>query len=211
MLDRLAREYERRSASDFSHWILSKIARRREHILFLSETDDFPPPAVRSDIQTTEINARNFFELEELRLKMIELNDENTDYLEDVRRGKAFGLALSVNSEVVHYAFVFRQNKTVCLLGLPRRCALIGNAFTAPAYRGRGLQAYSVHCRAEIAGKAGFGFIACETSPDNHSSQRGLEKAGMKQIGFLSMVVLLNRAVIRYRRPCGFSLFGLCC
>ncbi len=210
MLGRLAQEWRSRTARDFLDWIGTQLLRRQSHVLFRL---DLPTPAgapAPPGVASIEINARNFAELEDLRSGLVAINAENVDYLDDVRRGAAVGLALLDEDRIVHYAFVFLRNKTACLLGLAARSALIGNAFTLPSHRGRGLQAHSVHCRARIAHAAGYRSIVCETSPDNLASQRGLEKAGMQRIGRMELLVLVNCAVVRWRRPAGFRLLGLC-
>lgn len=208
MLGRLAREWHSRTAGGFLGWMGTQLLRRQSHVLFCLDLPA-PAPAPRS-IESVEINARNFAELEKLRSDLVAINAENIDYLDDVRRGAAVGLALLEEDHIVHYAFVFLRNKTACLLGLAARTALIGNAYTLPSHRGRGLQAYSVQCRAQIAQSAGFTSIVCETSPDNLASQRGLERAAMHRIGRMELLVLVNCAVVRWRRPAGFRLLGLC-
>lgn len=211
MLGRIAREFRDRTPGDFVGWLLSLILRRQSHMIYvLAVRDPVPEPALPPGIRCVEIDAGNFERLEAIRRKMVELNAGNTAYLEDVRRGKAFGLALVHADEVLHYAFVFVRNKTACLLGIPDGCALIGNAFTVQEHRGRGLQACSARCRARVARNAGFDSVASETSPDNRASQRGLGKAGMRPVGRVDLLVLLNCVVIRYRRPAGFRLLGLC-
>lgn len=210
MLSRLASEFRSRTPADFFAWLLSLVLRRQSHVLFRLSVDDLPPVAAPPDIEAVEINMRNFEELETLRSKVVALNAENAAYFDDVRHGKAFGLALVAGNEVIHYSFVFIRNKTACLLGLGADCALIGNAFTLPSHRGRGLQAYSARRRACMARDAGFDSIASETAPDNVASQRGLEKAGMKRAGRAELLVLLNCVVVRYQRPAGFRLLGLC-
>lgn len=211
MLDRIAREFRNRTPTEFLGWLLSLLLRRQSHVLYvLAVRDHVPEPALPPEVRSVEIDAHDFERLEPVRKRMVELNAENAAYLEDVRQGKAFGLALVAGDDVLHYAFVFVHNKTACLLGLPRGCALIGNAFTVPGHRGKGLQGCSARCRARIARSAGFDSVASETSPDNRASQRGLEKAGLKPAGRVDLLILLNCIVIRYRRPPGFRLLGLC-
>lgn len=132
------------------------------------------------------------------------------DYLDDVRTGRAVALVILSRGKVVHFSYVFLRNKSACILGLDEETALVGNAFTVPSYRGRGCQSRSVALRAAIARERGFAFIAAETSPDNGASQRGLQNGGMRLVGRLDLLVILNSLVIRWRRPSGFALLGFC-
>lgn len=210
MLERLAREWRSRGAAAFFVWLLPQFVRRRSHVLFALDLSDVQLDVPLPDIVSVEIHSHNFDRLGRLRARLGEINAENIDYLDDVRRGDAIALVLLDGDDVVHYAFVLLRNKTACLLGLGKGSALIGNAYTVPSHRGRGLQAHSARCRARIARDAGFQSIVCETGPDNRASQRGLEKAGMRPIGEMQLLVLLNCLVVRWRRPTGFPLFGLC-
>ena len=64
--------------------------------------------------------------------------------------------------------------------------------------------------RAALAGEHGFERIAAETAPDNLASQRGMSKGGMKLLGRMDLVVVLNVLVLRLRRPKGFKPAAFC-
>jgi hypothetical protein len=145
-----------------------------------------------------------------LTSKMIELNQENSNYIEDVRRGLMTGVIVECSGTLVHYGFLYKQNRTACLLGLPRGAALIGNSFTIQDYRGRGCQGRSVLARALAAREAGFSRIFAETSIENVDSGKGLSKAGMVHLGRMDLIVIARVFVIRWRRPSGFPVFGFC-
>jgi len=210
MPNRLARAYRERTPSDFIAWAMSRVVRRQSHVLFHAGVADLEPGAAPPGVRAVEINAENFAEMASIRSKVTALNAQSAAYFDDVRLGKAFGLALVRDGEVVHYAFLFVRNKTARMLGLPAGCALMGNAYTIRSQRGRGLQGYSARCRARIAKNAGFESVASETSPANRASQRGLEKAGMKRVGRVELLVLLNCIVVRHQRPRGLGRLGLC-
>ena len=90
------------------------------------------------------------------------------------------------------------------------KTALIGNAFTVPAYRGKSAQPRSVKARASLAREAGYERILAETSPDNLASQRGMTKGGMQLLGRMDLLVAISVLVFRWRRPAGFPLIGFC-
>lgn len=137
-------------------------------------------------------------------------NPETQDYFDDIRKGRVVGVLAHDRGRLVHYSFLFKRNKTACLLGLPRTAALVGNAFTFPDSRGLGVQGASLRVRASVAAQEGFLSIVAETAPENLASQRGMARGGMVHIGRLNLVVVLNCLVIRWRRPEKFRLCGVC-
>lgn len=187
-----------------------RLIRRQSHLLFHAAIEGMKPLARGEGLEFTALSARSLGQQRALTQALVQLNPDNRHYLADIEKDRIAGLVISENGAPVHYGFVFKANKTACLLGLPTGVALIGNAFTLPSHRGRGLQACSVHARAEIARLNGFAAIAAETSPDNQASQRGLVKSGMQLQGRVELVVVLSCLVIRWRRPPGTPLLGFC-
>lgn len=187
-----------------------RLIRRQSHFLFHANILEVLLTETGEGMDFTVISARSIDQQRALADTLVQLNPDNRPYLEDIEKDRIAGLVISEYGKPVHYGFVFKSNKTACLLGLPAGAALIGNSFTLPAYRGRGLQARSVRARAKIAQGNGFTAIAAETSPDNHASQRGLVKSGMALQGRIDLVVVLSCFVIRWRRPAGIPLLGFC-
>ncbi len=145
-----------------------------------------------------------------LTSQLIDLNRENSNYIDDIRRDLMVGVIVEFCGKLVHYGFLYKHNRTSCLLGLPHGCALIGNSFTVPAYRGRGCQGRSVLARGLAAREAGFSAIFAETSIENVNSGKGLVKAGMQHLGRMDLIVIARVFVIRWRRPTGFSVLEFC-
>lgn len=194
--------------------VLKRIARR----IFRVHSYQFFKAAVNSAQQSelgrqekcVVIDAINIGEHKEVVAGLKTLAADAADYLDDVRAGRIVALVILHRNEVVHCSYVFLRNKSACILGLNGDTALVGNDFTVPSYRGKGCQSRSVALRAAIARERGFAFIAAETSPDNLASQHGLQNGGMESAGRLDLVVILNCLVIRWRRPQGIALIGLC-
>lgn len=185
--------------------------RRQAHDVF----DMDAPGASHLDLQFQSVcfevvNADSCDRLSALAAQAISWDADVRDYLVDIRRGRAIGLFGHTDGRLVHYAFILIQNKTAAILGIGAERALIGNAFTVPDCRGRGLQGRSVALRAAIARELGFSGVAAETHPTNLASQRGLLRGGMAHFGRMELIVLLNCIVLRWRRPAGFALLGLC-
>lgn len=189
--------------------VLSQLYRRREHQLFaaassrLATCDNPDEEFVVATGATIASQARE-------RELLLAMNPENADYLADVHHGRAIALLALAEEQPVHYAFVLLRNRTRCLLDLPRDAALLAHAYTVEDYRGRGCQGRSVAARARAAADAGYPLIYAETSVDNASSRRGLEKAGMNDLGRIVVIQVLRIFVWRPVRPEGTSAFTIC-
>lgn len=190
--------------------IADKLVRTHTFMVFAAPCRDAAFPLAGPGEQLCVLRQGNLADNAAVCAALVALNPSNAEYIADIRRGWIIGFVIVRGGTVVHASYLFLKNKTACILGLRPDTALMGNAFTVPAYRGQGCQPRSVAARAALAREAGFERVAAETSPDNVASQRGLQKAGMRLTGRLDLVVLLNVLVIRWRRPPGVALLGLC-
>lgn len=192
----------------FAPWF-RRLVRTQSHLLFSAPIQDVVTQFDTNHLEFVTISTQNVLQHRVLIDALIALNPDNTHYIADIEKDKITGLVVLEGRQVVHYGFVFKSNKTADFLGLQPGTALIGNSFTTPAHRGQGLQARSVCARAAIARRHGFAAIAAETSPENHASQRGLIKSGLKLQGRMELLIVLSCLVIRWRRPAGVPLLGL--
>lgn len=196
-------------------WLLlsrtvARIFRSRGYVLFERSCADgvFPDPVAGDTYLVLRYD--NLAQNEVICTALLAMNESNAEYLEGVRQRYIIGFVVMRNEKLVHASYLFIKNKTACILGLQPGTGLIGNDFTLPEYRGRGYQAQSVMARAALAYDSGFKYVVAETSLDNIASQRGLQKGGMHLIGRMDLVVILNILVLRWRRPPGFALIGIC-
>jgi RimJ/RimL family protein N-acetyltransferase len=156
------------------------------------------------------LTADNLSGLQTVVERLLSVSPDNAEYVTDIRRRRVIGFIIEFDSTVVHYGYVFLRNKTACILGLDSKTALIGNAFTVPAYRGKSAQPRSVKARASLARAGGYERILAETSLDNLASQRGMTKGGMQLLGRMDLLLAISILVFRWRRPAGFPIFGFC-
>jgi len=178
--------------------------------LFVAECSALENRAEAGQEEHIVIEASSMLERQAQVSSIEGFNRDNAAYLRDVSQGRAIGLLVYSSGEPVHYGFVLLKNRTACLLGLPRKAALLANSYTVPQYRGNGCQGRSVATRAIAAMAAGYSTVYAETCPDNLSSQRGLARAGMKHLGRCRMLRLMRFFVIRLSRPPGVRFFGIC-
>lgn len=207
---RLVESLTQRGVATTLRRILRVVVRSRTHLLYERRCDDGAFPTLKDGEQVILLTQGNLAQQEPLCDELVAMNPENADYLDDVRKDCVVGVVFVKAARIVHHAFVFKRNRTARLLGLPPTAALIGHAFTDPHYRGRGCQGRSLEVRTWVAAQAGFDRVIAETSLDNVASQRGMEKGGMRLMGRIDLIVLLNCVVLRWRRPDGFSMFDVC-
>lgn len=134
----------------------------------------------------------------------------NEEYLDGIRSRNTRGLLLLLDDTPAHWAFVMRASRTSMLLGFERDALVLGNDFTVPAFRQRGLQTCSVRLRLQEAKRWGAAHAVAETVMDNDFSAGGLTRGGMRELGSVTVCVMLNHFVIRighqgyHPKPLGF-------
>lgn len=190
--------------------IAARVLRMRSYVLYERSCAGAVMPEAQEGEHYHVLRAGSLADQKALVGALVAASADNVAYLDDVKRGRVVALLITCDGELAHYSYLFLRNKTACLLGLGRGTALVGNAWTAPHFRGRGLQARAVLARAALAGEHGFERIAAETAPGNLASQRGMSKGGMKLLGRMDLVVVLNVLVLRLRRPKGFKPAAFC-
>lgn len=184
---------------------------RRSYALFEMPCESAPlDRQVSEDFDVDVLDRETMGTMQQAATLLLSINSGNAEYLADVRRNRAKAVIVTKNGRFAHHGFYFRQNRMHQILGLRPDVALVGHALTAPAFRGKSLQALSLGVRARLAEADGFKHICAETGVNNIPSQRGMEKAGMVCIGRLTTVRLLWAFVFRPKRPTGFKFFDVC-
>ena len=192
------------------HWCRERAFRIRRHIVFVADAREIVPPVWREEELPVRFTCDQPLAPDLLR-QLAALPVESAAYLRAVENGEAEGLVVCVARRIVHCGFLMFSNKTTCLLGFGKDAALLGNAFTVKDYRGNGCQTRSLRERTAMARDAGVARVLSETSPDNHASQRGLAKAGLRRLGSVHCWIFLNTIVLRVVRPVSsVPMAGLC-
>ena len=190
-------------------FIGSRFFRVQQHMVFEHDLSNVPSvdwplgvevvPLITAQDVTSEIYA-----------ELVNLASDNTDYLNDIKRGSCIGLVVRQDNKIVHFAFVMRGSRMLCLLGLPSNAALLGNAYTLPEFRGRGYQTRSITQRIKLASQQNFIIAYSETAPDNYTSQRCIKRGGMLFKGSIILIVIMNIFVIRWRSSYKAPTFSIC-
>lgn len=194
-------------------YVLRFLARRfmrvSRHVVYEAWIDDVAAPGWPEG--TTVVTVSEEVEAADIPTIQDNLRSRNIQYLEGIRDGDAVGVFVLEGDALIHWGFLMRGSRTSALLGEGRDEILLGNAFTHPAYRGRGLQTCSLRQRLYECQSLGYDRALAETEPDNWASRRAMERVGFTLVREVTLIVLLNRLVFR-RTWAGRSVrtFGFC-
>ncbi len=94
--------------------------------------------------------------------------------------------------EIAAYGAVFVRSPQKSILGLPDNAILIGDCFTYPAHRRRGLYRLALNAVARYLRERGCGVAYVEVSPRNVASIRGIVRAGFADDGLRTSEIWLR-------------------
>lgn len=200
VIERVQQEFSRRGPAGLLRFLASRMARLQYHRLFRYDNDGaaLTPRqwrGYRVVLTTRERHAVHSRRFAGAFAAVARQGGE--EYLAAVARGEAALVLILCDEAPAHYAFLLRESRTVAVLGEePGAVALIGNAYTWPAHRGRGLHPYGVYRRGRLARRLGYAGAASETARGNVASQRGLTKGGFRWAGTVWVAVLANRLAL---------------
>lgn len=98
--------------------------------------------------------------------------------------------------ECAHFGGVSFAARHLRILGEPTNTPIIGQCFTMPSARGKGLYKRALSAIAARLLAEGYKRILIETSPDNHLSRRGIEAAGFKLLREMKIHIMLNSLAV---------------
>jgi len=125
-------------------------------------------------------------------LKELLAADSSLDLLNNVSKGDLV-FVVSSKEHVLHYGFVYLSSRQVFIIGEKSPVPLIGNCFTSPLARGRGLYRKALIAECEYLRKRGYSRVVIETSTSNVASQRGIEGAGFRLMREMKGYILFRR------------------
>lgn len=177
-------------------FLATRLVRIRRHVVFLKRVAEPAPVDWRED--ETVLIVRSAEELEMLEHRTGELPPDFGPYRDGIHRGEAVGCFVLVGGTLAHWSFLMYRSRMLCLIGAPSDAVLLGNAYTIPSFRGRGLQTRSLKMRQHLATESGAAWLAVEAAPDNVASRRAIGRVGIPEVGELRVLVLVNHLVFRW-------------
>lgn len=135
------------------------------------------------------------------------LTAENHAYREALQGDDQLLAAVDAQGLVTSYGFVLFDSFYKRILAERRDTPMIGNCFTLPAWRGRGLypRLLVATCQHLVAQGHSRAIITC--APDNLASVRGIERAGFRRIRTVRSLVVFTRW-IAWQRDCPAGAAG---
>ncbi|GAA0369685.1 hypothetical protein GCM10009092_37440 [Bowmanella denitrificans] len=146
-----------------------------------------------------EVHVIDSVNVDEVRLAWIvdkALAAENEIYRQPLRK-KDCMVAITQGKSLVHTSFVQFESRYKKLLSEDGDSPLIGNCWTAPDCRGKGLYPFAIEKCCEEMVKRGVDRVLISCSPDNHASIAGIKKSGFTLVRKVSTVLLLTKLLVQ--------------
>jgi GNAT superfamily N-acetyltransferase len=144
------------------------------------------PPSERPDLEVRPISGEALNQIAAIhpelnyQLEVLTISKESSAYAV-YESGKFAGLCWLITPDL-------DRRFDVRLVRLGPGEVEIGKAFTLPEYRGRGLYPFAIRSVCRVARAQGAGRVFMVTNWDNATSRRGIEKAGLKRLGWIVVI-----------------------
>lgn len=198
IVDRLTTEYHLRGFSGVARFLATRLARRREDLLFEIELSGMPPSA-DTLLRLVFIDRANLGLASVAGVEWQVFVGDNLSYRAGILGNDLMCAVLDDKGTVICYAFVLFRTHYKRVLGVEDEVPLIANCFTEPTARGRGLYTRLLGqlCR-ELASR-GYTRAAISCEPSNVASRRGIARAGFIGLAHIRSTTILWRLIVSRR------------
>lgn len=197
LIDKTLMIYRARGPLGLGRFLVTRIARRQHDILFERV---LVPEAAGTDALCLEpvvvIDKDHLGAAETASVEAQIFAGDNAEYRPGIKTGDIAFAHTEPGGQLVTYAFVLYRTFYKRLLAIPGSAPLIGNCFTVPAMRGRGLYPAMLRTVCRHLARMGHDRVFISCAPDNRASIRGIERAGFRRIKDISNLVVLSKVVI---------------
>jgi RimJ/RimL family protein N-acetyltransferase len=188
ILRKAARVWRDRGIVGFLTFMLGRILVRRFHrVLYEGYARQISPPEPDEDRRVLLYDSQNTLPGEVLLF----VGPGGEEYLEGVRDDDLL-YVVKVDNRLVHYGFVMRRTRETAVLGEPRGTPIIGNCWTHPDTRGKGIYPFALRQVLQALRDRGIDRVLIETDVENIASRRGIEKAGFRQLRIYNALIVCN-------------------
>ena len=205
LFKRLLTEFSTRGAAGFVRFLALRIGQWRADVLYeadLSVLAAAPPLEPASPVVL--VWRHNLGSEATALTEAAVLTAENHAYREALQGDDQLLAALDAHGLVISYGFVLFDSFYKRILAESRHTPMIGNCFTLPAWRGRGLYPRLLVATCQHLSSQGHRRAIITCAPDNLASVRGIEKAGFRRIKTVCSLVILTRWIAWQRHiPAG--------
>lgn len=191
---RLVTEFRTRGGAGFIRFLALRLLQWRADVLYAV---DLPVLAAHPPLEPAApvllVWRHNLGSLATAQAEAGVLTAENHAYREALQGDDQLLAVLDAQGQVTSYGFVLFDSFYKRILAEHRDTPMIGNCFTLPAWRGRGLYPRLLVATCQHLAAQGHGRAIITCAPDNLASVRGIEKAGFQRIRTVHSLVILTR------------------
>ena len=193
-IKRLFNEMRTRGAIGFFNFVRTRVWQFREDVLFEMRLPLSSSTSLHPNLDKVVLVRRENFGCEETAMVEREvLTDHNFAYREALQGEDLLYAATDESGHVSTYGFVLFNSFYKRILGESNQVPMIGNCFTFPQHRGRGLYANLLMSISGHLSSQGYQRVIITCAPDNLASVRGIQRAGFSKVSILHSLVIFSR------------------
>jgi RimJ/RimL family protein N-acetyltransferase len=197
---RLLAIYRSQGWPGLARFLATRIFQRREDLVYEMRLDDQAVKRLGEAFgSVVVVERRNLHSEATAAVERQILQGENLEYLAGLEGDDLMFAHLDERGQVETYAFALFDTQYKRVLQVPVSTPLIGNCYTQPALRGRGLYPRMLRTACLCLARRGFGSAVISCSPDNIPSIKGIERAGFRRLRHSTTWILLSRIVLARR------------
>lgn len=191
---RLLTEFKTRGGAGFLRFLALRLLQWRADVLYEVDLAVLAAnPPLQPAAPLVRVGRHNLGSEATAQAEAGVLTAENHAYREALQGDDQLLAALDAQGQVTSYGFVLFDSFYKRILDEPRNTPMIGNCFTLPAWRGRGLYPRLLVATCQHLAAQGHSRAIITCAPDNLASVRGIEKAGFRRVRTVRSLVLLTR------------------
>lgn len=196
MKARIKAEFRTRGFVGFLKFAATRLCQIREDALYEIRLPKERSSAIQLPAKVVVISRENIGSERTADVERAVLTETNLAYREALKGRDILFAAVDNGRKVVTYGFVLFESFYKRVLGEDADVPMIGNCFTIPEMRGRGLYPGLLAVICDHLADSGYKRAIISCSPDNLASRRGIERAGFLRLRTLRSVVLFSRWIV---------------
>ena len=192
---RIGAELRTRGFVGFCRFVQTRLWQVREDVLFELQMPRSATEVMRLD-SVVQVDSRNLGSEATAAVERCVLTAENFAYREALQGDDRLFAATDGDGHVTSYGFVLFDSFYKTVLGETVQVPMIGNCFTFPAHRRRGLYARLLVSITDRLAEAGYTRVIITCAPDNLASIQGIRNAGFRHVKTLRTRIVLSRWIV---------------
>jgi GNAT superfamily N-acetyltransferase len=193
-VDRLAAEFRTRGPVGFTRFAMSRLCQWRFDVLYEAYLPELIQQQTVQPLSSfVQVGKHNFGSAETAAVERAVLTDVNYAYRDTLRGDDLLFAATDSDGDVLAYGFVLFDSYSKKVLGEATETPLIGNCYTLPEHRRKGLYARLLMTICTQLANAGHRRAIITCAPDNVASVRGIENAGFTRVQTVKSLLVASR------------------